>query len=407
MICILLSLDYMKKEKFFFYEFFIILKLSILGMCLLVSAFDFISFYLSLELQSLSFYILASFKRNSNFSTEAGLKYFILGSLASCLILFGVSIIYGFTGITCFDDFIVLNNLIKDPFYFFIFDKELNGFFIGLLLVFIGLLFKLGAGPFHFWVPDVYEGVPLIVTTFFAIVPKIVITSFILIFFCSYFYSFEIFWHQWFIFTSIFSFFIGSLGAIYQVKIKRLLAYSAIGHVGFLSLGLSLNTVEGFQGIILYLMIYVSLSVITFSLFLSLRRFNNNLKFKNILDLKNLFKINPLFSFFFCLTFFSIAGIPPLMGFFSKFYIFLASLKEGFFFITLFSLFLSVVSSFYYIRLIKLVFFEKTNSWTFLKPLNKINSFLIVFLSFFNLFFFVYPEIFLGLSYKLSIFLFL
>lgn len=209
------------------------------------------------------------------------------------------------------------------------------------------------------------------------------------------------------LYSGLFSIILGTLGALYQSKIKRLLAYSAISHVGFISLGLSLNNLEGFQSVLLYLIIYASLSVITFSLFLSLRRFNNNLKFKNILDLKNFFKINPVFSFFFCITFFSIAGIPPLIGFFSKFYVFLACIKEGFFLITLFALFLSVVSSFYYIRLIKLSFFDKNSSWTFIKPLTKINSFLIVFFSFFNLFFFVYPLPLLELTYSFSLFLFL
>ena len=400
--CILFSLDYMKKDNLEIFEFFFIFSLSILGMFFLISSFSFVSFYLAIELQSLSLYILASLKKNSNFSTEAGLKYFILGSLASCILLFGISLIYGFSGIIFFDDLahlnIVLFNFVEYSFF--------NGLILGLLLLSVGLFFKIGAAPFHVWIPDVYEGVPLLVTAIFAIIPKIVIINFILLFFSSFFSSFFFFWHKWFIFLSFFSFIVGTFGALYQIKIKRLLAYSAISHVGFLCLGLSLNTVEGFQSVFFYILIYVLLSILFFTIIFCLKRYNNNTRIYNILDLQNLFKVNPFFSLIFCLTLFSIAGIPPLMGFFSKFFIFLASIKESFYFISLFSLFLSVVSSFYYIRLIKLIFFEKNSSWIFLTPFSKNFSLILIFLTFLNLFFFLYPVFFLEISYKSSLILF-
>ena len=400
--CIFFSLDFIQKDILDFFEFFIVIQLSVLGMLFLICSFSFISFYLSLELLSLSLYILASMKKNSNFSTEAGLKYFILGSLASCLLLFGITLIYGFTGLLFFDDLFLFNSI-----FLSLLDKSFfDGVTLGLLLFSIGLFFKIGAAPFHFWVIDVYEGVPLPVTAFFAIVPKIAFINFILLFFNTFFFSFFFFWNQWFIFLAFFSFIIGTFGAIFQIKIKRLLAYSAISQIGFLCLGFSLNTVESFQAVFFFIFIYVILSILIFSLIFCLRRFDNNLEIKNILHLKNFFKINPFFSILFCLAFFSLAGIPPLVGFFSKFFIFFASVKEFYYFFSLFSLIMSVISSFYYIRMIKLVFFDYKNSWVFLYPISKIFSFIIIIFSFFNLFFFVCPQPILIFCYKSVLFLY-
>jgi NADH-quinone oxidoreductase subunit N len=418
------------EKSFAFYEFYILVLLSFLGMFLFISSNSLISLYLSLELMSLTFYIMAASKRYTTFSTEASLKYFILSSLASCIILYGMSLVYGFSGLIYFDDLkIFLDQSLLfsgyDKFlHFYVFDyygpndiDYLNldsGFLLGLILITIGFLFKIGAAPFHVWVPDVYEGAPLPVTLFFAILPKIVFAFFFLNFLNNIIFV-EAFSSTYlkpfafiFLFCGVLSFFVGSFGALYQSKIKRLLAFSAISNVGFFCFSFLLSSfygsfVEIIFGLFVFIISYVFLTFLIFFLILNLRRYNNNIEVKKILDLENLFKINPAFSIIFALSFFSLAGIPPLLGFFGKFFILSPLVEYNFYFIALFILVFSVISSFYYIRIIKIIFFSKKNTWTFFKPISRSSSFILVFFSFFNIFFVLNPSFFLEFLYKVAL----
>lgn len=266
LLLMLLSIDYVKKEKIYNYEFLIVFFLSILGLLFLISSYDLISMYLSVELQALSFYILATFKQYTNFSTEAGMKYFILGAFSSGILLYGCSILYGFTGITDFYslEFFFQNTIL--PF------EVLNSIIIGIIFILIGFLFKLAAAPFHMWSPDVYEGSPTIVTAIFAIIPKIAILAFLFRFSLKILNFNIIYINKLYLFSAILSLLIGSLAAIYQVKLKRLLAYSSISHVGFLLLGLSIMSIESYYSTFFYIFVYMILSLSIFSIILNIRK---------------------------------------------------------------------------------------------------------------------------------------
>lgn len=399
-VSILISLNYTKLEKIDKYEYFLLVGLSSLGMFTIVSSNDLITMYLAIEIQSLSFYILATIKVYNNFSTEAGLKYFILGAFSSGLLLFGSSFIYGALGTTNFTDMKLLVNNFSD-----ISDNP-TSLILGILFVIVAILFKIGAAPFHMWVPDVYEGVPTIVTAFFAIVPKIAIFSLFVRLQLSLFYENTIFTQEILLYAALLSICIGTLGALYQVKIKRLLAYSAISHVGFLLIGLvSFNSWSVFA-LFFYLIIYIIISVNIFTVALVLRKVDNNLKIKKINELAILFKSNPLLAINFCLILFSIAGIPPLAGFYSKLYIFISAIKSDIYIIALIAAVFSVIASMYYIRLIKLMFFKNFEYWTLFVELSKKESLLISLTFFFNLFFFCYPEIFVVSIYNIILKLF-
>ena len=391
------SLDFLKFEGIRSYEYVLLILLSIFGMVLLISSYDFISIYLALELQSLCLYILASYDKNSYFSTEAGLKYFILGAFASGLLLFGFTILYGLTGMTNLDDLLhFLYYLEVDNFLF-------NGIILGLMFVSVAFLFKLGAAPFHMWLPDVYEGASLIVTFFFAVVPKIVIIGFMLKFYIIIFGLFNFCWSILFMYCAFFSLLIGSLGALYQTKLKRLVAYSAIGNVGFLLFGLGCNSIEGIHGVILYLIFYLVNLISLFCILLILRRFSSNFNIVNIYDLSSLKESNILLAFFMSLFLFSMAGIPPLAGFYGKFYIFLALVNSKFYLLALIGVLFSVISSFYYIRLIKLLFFNSIISFFFYKNFVFKNLFFIIYFGLFNIFFFIYPSFILEYTYQLAL----
>lgn len=374
------------------YEFTILVLFSLLGIFSLITSNDFLSFYLSLELQSLAFYVLAALKKNSSFSTEAGLKYFILGAIASSLILFGFSFIYGISGTTNFDELFLFN-------YFLLNNcEELELIFVilvGFILISVGLFFKLGFFPFHLWIPDVYEGVSTPVLSIFAILPKFLYFS-ILLYFYNYLFSFlELEWHFILIILSFLSILIGSFGALYQLKLKRLFAFSAISHIGFLGLALSLGTFESIFSLLFYLLFYLLLSLSFLLILVCLRRYSDFSEIKKIFDLKNFFSVNPILAFFFAMTLFSIAGIPPLVGFFSKMFVFSALLNESLFLISILVILISVVSCFYYIRLIKIIFFDSKPNWFFLAPISKSISLSLSLIFIINLFFFIYPMPFL------------
>lgn len=395
---IIISLNYIFCEKIVNYEYFLLLGLAFLGMITMVKCNDLISLYFAIELQSLVFYIIASFKIYTNFSTEAGLKYFILGSFSSGILLFGCSLIYGFVGTTNFDYLHIL----------FI-DKIQNNIFIGFLLgivfVIIGILFKVGAAPFHMWLPDVYEGVPTIVTAFFAIIPKIALFTLLYRLGVSFCASNFFFWNQLFIYVALLSIVIGTLGGLYQIKIKRLIAYSAISHTGFILIGYSSFTDFSIFATYVYILVYIVISFNIFALLLSLRKRDNFLKLKKLNEFVVLFKSNSLLAINFCIILFSIAGIPPLLGFYSKFYIFFSAIKSNLYFVVFISAILSVIASMYYIRLIKLMFFKKFKYWSFFFEITKCNSIIISLTLFFNILFIFYSQTILIFIYNKIIFI--
>ncbi len=342
---LLSSKDYLKINKIDKMEYPIIVLASTLGMIIMISSYDLIVFYLGLELQSLCLYILASFKRNEDRSTEAGLKYFVLSALASGLLLYGCSLIYGFTGSTNFE--IISNKL----------DPSNTGAVFGIVFIIVGLAFKISAVPFHMWTPDVYEGSPTSVTSFFALVPKIAaLTVFIRFMYVPFVNVFNQ-WQTIVIFISIASMILGAVAAIGQNNIKRLMAYSSIGHMGYALAGLATGTNSGIQSTIIYLIIYLVMNLGAFGCIFMMKR--ENTFFENINDLSGLSKNHPILSLSFLIILFSLAGIPPLAGFFAKFYIFMSVIESGMYTLAIIGLVTTVVSAFYYLRIIKIIYFDK------------------------------------------------
>jgi len=350
------------------FEFSFLILLSSLGFILLILSFDLILLYLAIEIQSISFYILSCLKKNSAFSTEASLKYFILGSLASALFLFGCSLIYGITGTINFKDLTTI----------FINFNDQSLLIIGSLFILSSIFFKLAIAPFHFWSPDVYEGAPTIVTAFFSIVPKLSIFVIYIRFFNNIFYDLPNLISWWVAYGGLCGFLsilVGSIIAIKQTRIKRLLAYSAISHMGYILIGLITGNIEGIQSVFFYLIVYIITNICIWGSILGIK------KIKFISELKNLFLINPLLIFTLLISFFSLAGVPPLIGFLSKLFVFISTIESNLYVILLFSVFLSIISTFYYLRLIKIIIFEKSNILNFLES-NLIVSYITKFMSF-------------------------
>nr|YP_009675872.1 NADH dehydrogenase subunit 2 [Riccia fluitans]QDE12670.1 NADH dehydrogenase subunit 2 [Riccia fluitans]QIA59844.1 NADH dehydrogenase subunit 2 [Riccia cavernosa]QIB72364.1 NADH dehydrogenase subunit 2 [Riccia fluitans]WKW95130.1 NADH dehydrogenase subunit 2 [Riccia fluitans] len=377
-----MCLDYFKQESLNAFESIVLILLSTCSMLFMISAYDLIAMYLAIELQSLCFYVIAASKRDSEFSTEAGLKYFILGAFSSGILLFGCSMIYGFTGVTNFEELAK----IFTGYEITLFGAQSSGIFMGILFIAVGFLFKITAVPFHMWAPDVYEGSPTIVTAFFSIAPKISILANMLRVFIYSFYDPT--WQQLFFFCSIASMILGALAAMAQNKVKRLLAYSSIGHVGYLLIGFSCGTIEGIQSLLIGIFIYVLMTVNAFAIVLALRQN----RFKYIADLGALAKTNPILAITLSITMFSYAGIPPLAGFCSKFYLFFAALGCGAYLLALIGVVTSVISCFYYIRFVKIMYFDTPKTWILYKPMDREKSFLLAITVFFITFFFLYPS---------------
>ena len=326
-------------------EYPILILSSILGMLVMISSNDLILFYVGLELQSLALYVLASFNRDNLKSSESGLKYFVLSALSSGLLLYGCSLIYGFSGSTNF--FVIRETLTQDSY----------GLTFGIVFILVGLAFKISAVPFHMWAPDVYEGSPTSVTTFFAILPKIAaLTVFIRFLYVPFLNLIEQ-WQIIIIFLSISSMLLGAVAAIGQKNLKRLVAYSSISHMGYALAGISTGTNEGIQSSITYITIYLFMNLGFFSCMFMLRR--EDKYFENIDDLSGLSKNHPLLAFSFLIILFSLAGIPPLAGFFAKFYIFSAVIEQSMYFLAVVGLLSTVIAAFYYLRLIKIIYFDK------------------------------------------------
>lgn len=356
---ILISLSFVSKIQKISAEFLALLMIATSGGMILLSANDFLVFYLGLELQALSLYLLAAINRNSAKSSEAGMKYFILGCLASGILLFGISMIYGFSGTTNFSALMQL---------YYHQGVEPNaiplGVMFGFILVITAMFFKISAAPFHMWTPDVYEGATSIVATFFATVVKFTTVMALL----RLFGSILIGWNgieNVFLFIAVLSLAVGAFGAIYQQNLKRLLAYSSIGHMGFVLLGLAAFGKEAFAACILYMVIYAVISLGSFG-FITLIKSNNNENSDNenerifsISALSGLAKTNPTMAFCLAVLMFSTAGIPPLAGFFSKFYILVVAINHGMAIFAIIAVLFSVISAYYYLRIVKVMYFDE------------------------------------------------
>ncbi len=325
-------------------EYPILILSSILGMMIMISSNDLIVFYMGLELQSLALYVLASFNRDNLLSTESGLKYFVLSALSSGLLLYGCSLTYGFSESTNFDQ--ILTN-----------STEFNyGTTFGIVFILVGLAFKISAVPFHMWAPDVYQGSPTSVTLFFAILPKIAALSVFIKFLYTPFANMNDQWQTIIVFISIASMIFGAVAAIGQKNLKRLIAYSSISHMGYALAGLATVSNQGIQSSITYISIYLVMNLAFFSCLFMLKR--NDKYYENIEDLSGLSKKHPILSFSLLIVLFSLAGIPPLAGFFAKFYVFLAVIEQSMYFLAIVGLLATVVAAFYYLRIIKIIYFD-------------------------------------------------
>ena len=342
---LLISSKYLKLSKIFLIEYPILILCSILGMMVMISSNDLMVFYVGLELQSLSLYVLASFNRDQLKSSEAGLKYFVLSALSSGLLLYGCSLIYGFSGST---NFIVIAEAVNSNQY---------GLTFGIVFILVGLSFKISAVPFHMWAPDVYEGSPTSVTLFFAMVPKVAALTVFIRFLYVPFINMIDQWQIILVFLSIASMILGAVAAIGQNNLKRLIAYSSISHIGYALAGLSVGTNEGIQSSIIYISIYLVMNLGFFSCLLMMKR--NDQYFETIEDLSGLSKNHPLLSLSLMIILFSLAGIPPLAGFFAKFYIFMSVINQSMFFLAIIGLLASVIAAFYYLRIIKIIYFDE------------------------------------------------
>lgn len=479
--CIININQYLKEQKINNFEYVLLFLFAVLGILLLCSSNDLITAYLSIELQSLSFYVMASFKKNSNFSIDAGLKYFVLGSLSSGLFLFGSSLIYGFTGSTNFDDF-------KDLFFWFTYDNlfllndfdkyfslnysnELYSSFLlrfnsndaytlsdvnsrfftdfdnnkitsvsfedliiclgsskfvfknfqdiflhdnsfdimilqfALIFLLISLFFKLAIAPFHVWLPDIYEGSPTSSTFFFAIIPKLGLFVVLIRIFYYCFFSFIDYWLYITLVLALLSIIVGSFTAIDQRKLKSLFAFSSVGHMGYSLIAYNSGSFEGIQMLLIYLLIYMLAGVFIWSTFL-LTKLKHKFTYKTNKDLAEfslLFKSNKVLTFFLSIVLLSLAGFPPLIGFLAKTSIFLTALKSYYYFISFLAILCSVISTFYYLRIIKILFFENKLVGNLYSPINNNKTISLVMAFYFFIFLFLNPTILYIITYKVCL----
>jgi len=374
---IVMSIDYFRERRIRRFEFGILVLTSTAGMMVMISARDLVLLYLGLELMSLSLYVIASIDRDNLRSTEAGLKYFVLGALSSGMLLYGASLIYGFTGTVAFTG---IAEAAKE--------STSIGLIFGLVFLFTGLAFKVSAVPFHMWTPDVYEGAPTPVTAFFSAAPKVAAMALFLRAALDAFPTVAPQWQQIIIFISIASMVLGAYAAIGQRNIKRLMAYSSIGHVGYALIGLAAGTAQGVQGVLVYMAIYVAMTLGTFACILAMRRAGGYVE--DIDQLAGLARTQPVVALFFGALLFSLAGIPPLAGFFAKFYVFLAAIDAKLYTLAVIGVVSSVVGAYYYLRIVKIMYMDEPAD-AFLPMPNGLRVILGVF-GLFVILFFVYPS---------------
>lgn len=359
-VTLLMSERYLRRENMARFEYPVLVVFATLGMMMMLSANDLIALYLGLELQSLSLYVIAAFQRDSLRSTEAGLKYFVLGALSSGLLLYGCSLIYGYTGATEFAQIarVVTAAGAHPPI----------GLVIGLVFLIAGLAFKVSAVPFHMWTPDVYEGAPTSVTAFFAVAPKIAALGLFMRVMMVPFAGMLADWRQVVVALSVLSMVLGALAAINQTNIKRLMAYSSIGHVGYALIGLAAGGRAGVTAVLVYLTIYLFMAIGTFACILSMRRQGNMVE--GIDDFAGLGKTNPKMALAMLIFMFSMAGIPPLAGFFGKLYIFMAAIEAKLVTLAVIGVVASVVGAYYYVRIVKVMYFDEATE-PFDRPIGK------------------------------------
>jgi NADH-quinone oxidoreductase subunit N len=348
-LSIVMSLRFNERERIARFEYPVLVLLSTTGMMVMISANDLISLYIGLELQNLALYVIAAFQRDQVRSTEAGLKYFVLGALSSGLLLYGASLVYGFAGSTNFDT--LAQSLAGGDAGYSI------GLVVGIVFIAVGLAFKVSAVPFHMWTPDVYEGAPTPATAFFSVAPKMAAMALFVRVMVHPFGDLLEQWRQIIWFIAVASMLLGSFAAINQVNIKRLMAYSSIGHVGYALIGLAAGSEAGVRGILIYMAIYLFMNVGTFAVILCMRREGRMVE--GIADLAGLSRSQPALALALAIFMFSMAGIPPLAGFFAKFYIFMAAIDAHLFVLAVIGVVTSVVGAFYYIRIVKLMYFDE------------------------------------------------
>lgn len=342
---ILMSGPYLKEKQILNYEYPILIVLATLGMMMMISANDFMSLYLGLELQSLCLYVLAAINRDRQRSSEAGLKYFVLGALSSGLLLYGISLIYGFAGSTSFEALALA----------FV-DGAPTGVVVGIVFVVSGLAFKISAVPFHMWTPDVYEGAPTPVAAFFAAAPKIAAMALVLRVLFGSFPELDEVWRQIIVLLSVLSMALGAFVAIVQTNIKRLMAYSSIGHIGYALIGVAAGTELGVQAVLIYMAIYMTMTLGAFVCILNMR--SRDGMSEEISDLAGLSERDPMMALALAILMFSLAGIPLLAGFFGKLYVFLAAVNAGLYTLAVFGVVTSVVAAYYYVRIVKIMYFD-------------------------------------------------
>jgi len=377
---------FIKDNKLDKFEYPIIILLSILGMFFMVSSNDLILFYLGLELQSLSLYILSAIDRDNLRSTEAGIKYFVLSALSSGLLLYGCSLLYGFTGSTNFN--IIANQL----------NKENIGAVFAMVFILVGLSFKISAVPFHMWTPDVYQGAPTSVTSFFAVAPKVAGLAVLIRFMSVPFENILQEWQTIIIFISIASMILGAVAAIGQNNIKRLMAYSSIGHIGYALAGVATGSISGFSNSIVYITIYVVMNIGAFGCIFMMKK--EGKYSEEIKDLSGISKKQPILALALLIILFSLAGIPPLAGFFAKFYIFMSVIESEMYTLAVIGLLTTVISAFYYLRIIKIIYFDEIKIE--FDKIKNLNITATVFLSCVILTtFFLYPSLLSGIVIKI------
>jgi NADH-quinone oxidoreductase subunit N len=347
-VTILMGMRHNEEQGIARFEFPVLVLLATTGMMVMVSANDLITLYVGLELQNLALYVVASFNRDSVRSSEAGLKYFVLGALSSGMLLYGASMVYGFARTTAFDD---LAKLLASG------APVETGMLVGLVFVVVGLAFKVSAVPFHMWTPDVYEGAPTPVSAFFAVAPKLAALALFIRFMLAPFGPLIEEWRQVIVFLSIASMVLGAVAAIAQQNIKRLMAYSSIGHVGYALIGLAAGTADGIRGVLVYLAIYLLMTVGSWAVILCMRRRGQMLE--GIADLSGLSQSQPGLALALAIFMFALSGIPPTAGFFAKFYVFLAAINAHLTGLAVIGVVTSVVSAFYYLRIVKVMYFDE------------------------------------------------
>ncbi|GAC1328786.1 MAG: NADH-quinone oxidoreductase subunit NuoN [Beijerinckiaceae bacterium] len=346
LVTLVMAHDYMRRAGLEQFEFPVLIVLSTIGMQILISANSLIALYLGLELMSLALYVIAAFARDDLRASEAGLKYFVLGALSSGMLLYGASLLYGFAGTVTFPG--IAAAVVTAP---------STGVIFGLVFLMAGLAFKMSVVPFHMWTPDVYEGAPTPVTAFFAAAPKVAAIAVTVRVIVTAFPAIATQWQQIIVFISIMSMALGSFAAIGQANIKRLMAYSSIGHMGFALVGLAAGTPAGVQGVLLYMTIYVLMTLGTFAAILSMRV--NGKPVEKVADLSGLATNRPVMAFFLAMLMFSLAGIPPLAGFFAKWYVFFAAVQAGLYALAVIGVVTSAVAAYYYLRIVKIMYFDE------------------------------------------------